>query len=122
MLSGWTRVVGLVAVAGLLANAQCYNTCALATSRSAQTPSNGCHHQKAPSSHEDEPGCHHQHSEFTGAETGVAKVSVASSAPILPEFTPGSVVVLIERPLLSRPDTSPPPGGQASSAVSILRI
>ena len=122
MLFGWTRAVGLVAVAALLANAECYNACALATSRFAQTPSNGCHHQKAPSSHEDEPGCHYQHSEFTGAETGVAKVSVASAVPILAELMPGSVAVLIEPLLLSSPDRSPPPRSQVSSAISVLRI
>jgi hypothetical protein len=120
MLSGWTRALGLIAVAALLANAQCYNTCALAACISAQTPSNGCHHHK--SSHEDGSGCQHQHSEFIGPESGIAKVSVAPAVPILAVLTPGSAVVLIEPLLLSSPDAGSPPGGQVSSAISVLRI
>lgn len=123
MLSGWTRALGLVAVAALLANAQCYNTCALAISRSAHTPSGGCHHHKSPrSSNEGDSGCQHQHSEFIGPESGIAKVSIAPAVPILGLLTAGSAAVLIEPLLLSMPDVGSPPGGQVSSAVSVLRI
>jgi len=123
MLAGWSRALGLVAVAALLANAQCYNTCALAACNPAQTPSDGCHHHKSShSSHEDGSGCQHQHAEFTGPESGIVKVSAAPAVPILAVHTAGPAVVLIEPLLLSQPDTGSPPGGQVSPAISVLRI
>ena len=122
MLSAWTRALGLVAVAALLANAQCYNTCALAACTSAPTPSNDCsqHHHKP--SHEDGSGCQHQHSEFIGPESGIAKVSVAPAVPFLGVLIARSAAVLIEPLLLLQPATSSPPDGQVSSAISVLRI
>ena len=122
MLAGWSRALGLVAVAALLANAQCYDTCALAACKAAQTPSSDCpqHHQKP--SHEDSSGCLHHQSEFTGPESGIAKVNVAPTVPILALLTAGSAVVLIERLLLSKPDTGSPPRDQVPPAISVLRI
>ena len=122
MLSVWSRALGLVAVAALLANAQCYDTCAVAASKAAETPSSSCpqHHQK--SSHEDGSGCQHQHSEFTCPESGIAKVSAAAAVPILAVLTPSSAMILIEPLLQSSPDIGSPPGGQVSSAISVLRI
>ena len=123
MLSCWTRALGLIAVAALLANAQCYKTCALAACTPAQTPSNDCHHHKSPhSSDEEGSSCQHQHSEFTGPESGLVKVSIAPVAPFLAVFTAGPAVVLIEPLLQSSPDIGSPPGGQISSAISVLRI
>lgn len=122
MLSVWSRALGLVAVAALLANAQCYDTCAVAASKAAETPSSGCpqHHQK--SSHEDGSGCQHQHSEFTGPESGIAKVNVAAAVPILAVLTPSSAVVLIEPLLQSSPDLGSPPSDQVSSTITVLRV
>jgi hypothetical protein len=122
MLSGWIRALGLVAVAALLANAQCYNTCALAACTSAQTPSNDCPQHRHKPSHENSSDCQHQHSEFIGPESGIAKVSIAPAAPFLGVLTVGSAAVLIEPLLLLQPATSSPPGGQVSSAISVLRI
>ena len=122
MLSCWTRALGLIAVAALLANAQCYNTCALAACNPAQTPSDGCHHHKSSHSSEDGSGCQHQHAEFISPESGIVKVSAASAVPILAVLTAGPAVALIEPLLLSQLDTGSPPGGQFSSAISVLRI
>lgn len=121
MFSGWTRLIGLIAVAALIANAQCYNTCALAYS-AAEIPSNGCHQHHHKSSHEDSSGCQHEHSEFIGPEAGIVKTGVAQAVPVLAVSTEGSALVVIEPPLLSTPDTGSPPGGQVSSALSVLRI
>jgi hypothetical protein len=122
MFSCWTRALGLVAVAALLANAQCYDTCAVAASKAAATPSNSCpqHHQK--SSHEDSSGCQHQHSEFISPESGIVKVSVAPVVSILAVLAEGSAVVLIEPLLQSSPDIGSPPHGPVSPAISVLRI
>jgi hypothetical protein len=124
MLAGWSRALGLVAVAALLANAQCYNACAVAACKAAQAPSSGCHQHshRDKSSHEDSPDCQHQHSEFVGPESGIAKVNVAPAVPVLAVLTAGSDVVLIEPLLLSKPDTGSPPGDQVPSAISVLRI
>lgn len=122
MLAGWSRALGLVAVAALLANAQCYNTCALTACTSAQTPSNDCpkHHHKP--SREDSSGCQHQHSEFTGPESGIAKVSVAPAVLIPAVLTAGADAVFLEPLFLPTPDTGSPPRSQGSPAISILRI
>ena len=125
MLSGWSRALGLVAVAALLANAQCYDTCAVAACKPVQTPSSDCpqHHQKpSHSSHEGGSGCQHQHSEFTGPESGIAKVNVAPVVPVLAVLTAGPAPVLIEPLLLSKPDTGSPPDDQVPSVISVLRI
>jgi len=122
MLAGWSRALGLVAVAALLANAQCYNACAVAACKAAQTPSSGCHQHRHQSSHEDSPDCQHQHSEFVGPESSIAKVNVAPAVPVLAVLTAGSDVVLIEPLLLSKPDTGWPPRPHVPSAISVLRI
>ena len=120
MYSSWIRAFALVTVAALFANAQCSNTCAIVARDSAQTPSNDCHHHK--SSHEDGSGCQHHHSEFVGPESGIVKVNVAPAMPILAVLTAGSETVLIEPLLRANPDIGSPPGGQVSSAISVLRI
>ena len=124
MLSGWIRALVLVAVAALLVNAQCYDTCAVAACKPVQTPSNDCpqHHKPSHSSHEDGSGCQHQHSEFTGPESGIAKVNVAPVAPVLAVLTAGPAPVLIEPLLLSKPGTGSLPDDQVPSAISVLRI
>jgi len=125
MLAGWSRALGLFAVAALLANAQCYDTCAVAVCKPVQTSSNDCpqhHHKPSHSSHEGGSGCQHQHSEFTGPESGIAKVNVAPAVPVLAVLTAGPAPVLIETLLLSKPDTGPPPGDQIHPANSVLRI
>ena len=122
MLASWSRALGLVAVAALLANAQCYNACALAVCQAAQAPPSSCHQHHHKSSHEDSPDCQHQHSEFTGPESGMAKVNVAPAVAFLAVLTAGSDEVLIEPLLLSNPDTGSPPDDQVPSAISVLRI
>ena len=122
MLAGWSRALGLVAVAALLANAQCYDTCAVAACKAAQTPSNDCPQHRQKSSHEDSSDCLHHHSEFTGPESGIATVNVAPAVPILAVLTAGSAAVLIETLLLSKPDTCSPPGDKVPFAISVLRI
>ena len=109
--------MSFIAVAALLANAQCYNACTLAACTSAHTPSNGCHHHK--SAPEDDYGCHHQHPELIGPESGIAKLTVESAMPILALLTAASEA---EPLLLSEPDTGSPPGDQVRSAISVLRI
>jgi hypothetical protein len=122
MFSCWTRALGLLAVAALLVNAQCYDTCAVAASKAAETSSSGCpqHHQK--SSHEESSGCKHQHSEFISPESGIVKVSVAPVVSILAVLAEGSAEVLIEPLLLSQSNTGSPPSGQVSPAISVLRV
>lgn len=120
MYSSWIRAFALVAVAALFANAQCSITCPITARDSAQTPSDGCHHQK--SSHEDGADCQHHHSEFIGPESGIAKVSIAPTAPVLAVLPAGSEAVLIEPLLSSDPDSGSPPSSQTSSAISVLRI
>jgi hypothetical protein len=120
MLSGWIRAFGLIAMAALLANAQCYNTCALLACNSAQTPSNDCHQHK--SSHEDSSGCRHQHFEFMGPESGIAKIIVAPAVPVVAVLAADPAVVLMEPLVASQPDTGSPPGAQTASAISVLRI
>lgn len=123
MLAGWTRALGLIAVAALFANAQCYDTCALAAIRLTQTPSNGCHHHRSPhSSNEGDSGCQHQHSEFIGPESAIVKAHVAPAAPVQAVLTAGSVSVVLEPFLVSQPDTGSPPDGHAPSFISVLRI
>src|SRR5258708_1230972 len=120
MHSGYIRACALVAVAALLANAQCYGACGSSACGSAQTPSNSCHHHK--SSHEDAAPCPHQHPEFAGPEVGIANISLAMAPPTLLVLTADSTPVFAAPQLLSRPNTGPPPGGDICSRVSVLRI
>ena len=120
MLSSLTRAFVLVALAALVANAQCYGSCATVTCGSAQTPSGSCHHNR--SSHESSAGCVHQHSEFTGAEVGVAKVNVATAIPFLAVLIATVTIAAPERPQLPQADIGSPPGGRILSTISVLRI
>src|SRR6266536_196347 len=113
MLSGWTRTFVLFASAALLANAQCYGSCATVTCGSPQTPSGSCHHNK--SSHESNAGCVHQHSEFTGPEVGVAKINVATPIPILAVLSADVTVAAPERLHLPQADVGWPPGRRICS-------
>lgn len=122
MLAGWSRALGLVAVAAIFANAQCYDTCAVAACTPAQTPSNECPQHRHKPSHEGSSPCQHQHSEFTGPESGIAKANVAPAIPVVAVLTVSSHAILSEPLLLSKPDTGSPPGDQVPSAVSVLRI
>ena len=120
MLSSWTRAVVLFAAAALIVDAQCYCTCETLTSGRAQTPSDGCHHNKSP--HESNSGCGHQHSEFGGPEIGVAKLNVPTAIPIFAVLAANVVVAAPERLHLPQADIGSPPGGRGLSPISVLRI
>jgi len=120
MLCGLTRAFVLFGAAALIANAQCYGTCATVACGSAQTPSGSCHHNK--SSHESNGGCLHQHSEFTVPEVGVAKVNVATAIPILAVLTADVTIAAPELLRLPQADIGSPPGGCVVSTISVLRI
>ncbi len=120
MLPSLTRAFVLVAVAALVANAQCYGSCATVTCSSAQTPSGSCHHNR--SSHESSAGCVHQHSEFTRPEVGFAKVNVATAISILAVLTADVTIASPERLRLPQADIGSPPGAPILSTISVLRI
>src|SRR5258708_39414657 len=80
MFSRWNRAFAWFALATVLVNAQCLSICATASCSSAPKRSSRCHQHD--SSRQDESNCSHQHSEFTGPEAGVAKVSVAAAATL----------------------------------------
>jgi hypothetical protein len=120
MLFSLKRACVLIAAAALIANAQCYVTCATVTCGSAQTPSGSCHHNK--SSHPSNARCVHQHSEFTGPEIGIAKVNVATAIPLLAVLTADVTIAVPERLHLPLADIGSPPGGRIFSAISVLRI
>lgn len=122
MHSSWIRAFALIAVAALLANAQCYGTCGSAAYGSTQTHStNSCHHQK--SSHENDAPCPHQHSDFTGPAVGITKVTVAAATPILPMFEADSSAGVVESQFLSQVLIGSPPGSSHfCPTVSVLRI
>lgn len=120
MLSRWTRAFVLAVAAALVANAQCYSTCATATYDSAQTPAGSCHHHK--SSHESNAGCVHQHSEFSGPEVGVAKVNIPAALPILAVLTADVRFAAPEWLHSPQADNGWPPGGRLLSTISVLRI
>jgi hypothetical protein len=121
MLSGWIRAFVLITVVALVANAQCYGTCGSAACGSAQTPSNGCHHQKP--SQGDHAPCPHQHSEFSGPKVGTAKISLETTTILtLPVLAGEFSAVLTEPQFLSQIDTGSPPVGGACSTIAVLRI
>jgi hypothetical protein len=121
MRSGWIRVFVFVVVAALLANAQCFGYCFSAACGSAQTPPNSCHHQK-PSQGDPAP-CPHQHSEFSGPEVGIAKISLETTTIlILPVLAGDLSAAVTEPPILIRSDSGSPPVGGACSTISVLRI
>jgi hypothetical protein len=104
-----------------MANAQCYGTCGSAACGSAQTPSNGCHHQK--SSQGDPAPCPHRHSEFSGPEIGIAKINLETATIlILPVLTGNSSAGITELQFLSQVDVGSPPVGGACATISVLRI
>ena len=120
MLSRLTRAFVLLAVAALLANAQCYGACAAVSCGSDQTPSGRCHHNK--SSHQSNAACVHQHAEFTGPEVGIAKAGVATAAPVLAALIAEARVAVPDRLHVPRADSGSPPGVRIFSAISVLRI
>ena len=120
MRSGWIRVFVLFAAAALVANAQCYGTCATVTCGSAQSPGGSCHHDK--SSHERNAGCVHQNSEVTGPEVGVAKVNVATVIPNVGVLTADVTIAASERLHLPQAYIGSPPGGRIFSTISVFRI
>src|ERR1700720_2209238 len=119
MQSGWIRALVLVAVAALFWNAQCYGNCYSTVCGSADTQSDSCHrHQK--SSH-DNARCPYQHSEFASPEVGVAKISLAIGALNVPAPTVDSIDALTRLQSQTQAYTGPPPGGDISSTISVLR-
>jgi hypothetical protein len=120
MQSGWIRAFVLVAVAALLGNAQCYGSCNSIISGTIQTQSDSCHQH--PKSSHDDARCPYQHSEFASQEVGVAKISLEIAALGVPVLAVDSIDPLAELRLQTQPDTSPPPNGDISFPISVLRI
>jgi UDP-N-acetylenolpyruvoylglucosamine reductase len=120
MQLGWIRAFVLVAVAALFWNAECYGNCYSTVCGSADTQSDSCHrHQK--SSHDDA-RCPYQHSEFASPEGGIAKISLAIGTLNIPVLAVDSIAVFRDSKPLIQADTGPPPGGDLSSTISVLRI
>lgn len=118
------RALVLIMVAGVLANAQCYGSCAIVDSQPAQpSSSDSCHHQK---SKQPTGGvCQHQHTSVAGPENGpeLSKLQAEAGASF--------VAVLVAQQHLSVSDLSTnaaisppasPPGIQTSPGSTILRI
>jgi hypothetical protein len=121
MRTGWIPTFALVAVAALLCNAQCYANCVNTARDSDRAPSGSCHHHK--SSQGDAAPCPHQHSEFSGPEAGVAKLSLETITTLtLPALTQDLSAAVSDPQLLPRADTGSPPGASCRSAISVLRI
>ena|SRR5579875_981261 len=120
MNSGWIRAAALLAIAALFTNAQCYGKCTVAGCGSAQIPSGGCHHHKAPQ--HDEQDCTHHHSEFTTAEAGIAKADVGNWVPFVALPAVQSTGVLIPPPVLVIQDTGSPPDRLTPPTITVLRI
>jgi hypothetical protein len=120
MQSGWIRVFVLVAVAALVWNAQCYGNCYSFICGTVQTPPDSCHQH--PKSSHDDARCPYQHSEFASPEVGIAKISLAIGTIGVPAPRVDSIDALAELRLPTQPDTGPPPGGEISSTISVLRI
>ena len=120
MRSSLTCLFVLIAAVALIANAQCYGTCATVTCGSGQTPDGHCHHNK--SSHQSDAACGHNHSEFTGPEVGVAKINVTTAIPLAAVPTANVTIAAPERLHLPLADIGSPPGGRVLSTISILRI
>jgi hypothetical protein len=121
MQAAWIRTFALIAVAALLASAQCYGNCTSSACGSAQAASSKCHHQK--SSPADPAPCLHQHSELDGPEAGIAKISLETTTSVTLFLPTVSASAAIMQPgFLIRSDTGSPPIVCASSTISVLRI
>ena len=120
MLSRWSRAFVLVAVAALIANAQCFGSCVTGACSSTKAPSNSCHHHKSPDNDKDTTRCLHQHSYFAGPEAGIAKVTIVSA--ILPALTDSSAAISVDFKFLPKLDTGSPPGCRSGSTISVLRV
>ena len=121
MLAGFVRIFALIAVAALLANAQCYDVCVSAAGESDHTPSSACHHQK--SSQGGSIPCPHQYSEISSPEAGNAKISIETTTILtLPALTRDSSATAADSQFLPQADTASPPGGHGCSTISVLRI
>jgi hypothetical protein len=122
MLAGRIRVFALIGVAALLANAQCYATCAMAAAGSGHAPSDdSCHHRK--SSQGDPAPCPNQHSELSGPEAGIAKISLETTTILsLPILTQDSSAAVRDPQGFVKVDTGSPPGANCCSTISVLRI
>jgi len=119
MLAGWRRAFIWVAIVALLANVHCLANCASEACNSTKSSSNSCHHKNAPDP--GTPQCSHQPSEFTAPEADIAKVSVATTAAVIPALLSFTGSVLPEPVFLPHPDIGSPPS-LYSFTTSILRI
>jgi hypothetical protein len=118
----WIRIFALCAVAVLLANAQCYATCASFACGSASAPSD-CHHHNHESPEGDQGPCPLQHNQFTGPEAGIAKVSLEITRILtLPVLAGDSTVAVTGLQFLPQVDTGSPPAGRGRSMSSVLRV
>jgi hypothetical protein len=116
------RVLVLVMVTAVLANAQCYNTCATADSPPAQSSGDNCHHHH----HQSPPTggvCQHQHASVTSPENGTGLSKLATTCSLFATLGPQelSVSQLANRPAVVLQDTSPP-GEQTAPSSTVLRI
>jgi hypothetical protein len=118
-----TRVLALVIVTAILANAQCYNACATADSHPAQSSTpDSCHHH-----HQQSPPtggvCHHQHASATSPENATGLSKLATSSNLIAILGPQELFVsqLASDAALILQDTGPP-GARTAPSATILRI
>jgi hypothetical protein len=105
-----------IALAALLANAQCYGICGGADCGFAhQSPAGGCHHRQ--SSPEKSAACTHQQAELTVHADGIACAFVA----IAPSGT-AAIFPMPERALSAPSNGGSPPGASNLITISALRI
>ena len=118
----WIRIFALFAVAVLLANTQCYATCARGACGSASVPSN-CHHHHTKSPEGDPDPCPLQHNQFTGPGVGIAKVSLETTRILtLPVLAGDSIVAVKGLQFFSQVDTGSPPARCGLAMSSVLRV
>jgi hypothetical protein len=121
MLAGRIRVLALIGVAALLANAQCYAKCAMTAVDSGHAPSDSCHHRE--SSQGDPAPCPNQHAELSGPEAGIAKISLETTTVLsLPILTRDPSAAVRDPQVFAQVDTGSPPGGNCRSTISVLRV
>ena len=120
MFAGWSRLIVLVALAAFIGNANCLGNCAAAACKPAKGLSKGCHHHKQ--SNRDLAKCTHQHSEFTGPEAGLSKITLAatSTVPLIPHKS--TVAVSLEPLARWFLDMGPPVHSLAGHSIPVLRI
>src|SRR5580698_7671445 len=120
MRARWIRVLALVGVAALFANAECYAKCVSADCAPDPAPTKSCHHHK--SSQGNRAPCPSQYSEVSGPEAGIAKIGLDTTTIVaLPVLAQDSSAVVSDPQSPAQIDTGPP-GRHSCSTISVLRI